>query len=303
VTDESGEVGERPRPRRRQSLGRTGARFPRLPEGDVPSDDAAAPEAVADPTPAAEVAGTAADPLVGRTGARFASRARRTRRARADEPLALPPGPSSPTPSATPAMPALSPPRPSPRPRDADADPLLGRTGARFDSRARRNRREAERQAAEDSVVPVQAAPVARRIEAPAPPPDDTPTSPLHLAELRNRAEGIESRVSVRPYVRTRGRTHARVDLRVETLVSIPSPRPPFEDPEHRTISDLCDGPRSVAEVAALMRVPLGVARILIADMADDGTLTVHPTVDGLSEGPGPDRAVMARVLRGLHRL
>ena len=103
--------------------------------------------------------------------------------------------------------------------------------------------------------------------------------------------------------MRTRGRTHARADLRIETLVSIPSPRPPLEDPEHRVISELCDGPRSVAEVAALMRVPLGVARILIGDMADDGTLTVHRTLDRLGPGTGPDRAVMARVLRGLRAL
>jgi hypothetical protein len=103
--------------------------------------------------------------------------------------------------------------------------------------------------------------------------------------------------------VRTRGRTHARSDLRLETLVSIPSPRRPVEDPEHRVITELCDGPRSVAEVAALMRVPLGVARILIGDMADDGTLTVHRTLDRLGPGSGPDRAVMARVLRGLRAL
>jgi Protein of unknown function (DUF742) len=131
----------------------------------------------------------------------------------------------------------------------------------------------------------------------------DAPTAPLHLAERHNRGEGIESRVSVRPYVRTRGRTHARADLRVETLVSIPAPRTPLEDPEHRAISDVCDGPRSVAEVAALLRVPLGVARILIGDMVEDGTLTVHVTADRLTPGRGPDASVMARVLRGLRRL
>lgn len=161
--------------------------------------------------------------------------------------------------------------------------------------------RDARHQAAQDAVVPHQATPVTRRRAPPG--PDETRTGPLNLAELRNRADRIESRVSVRPYVRTRGRTHARPDLRVETLVSIPSPRPPLEDPEHVVIGELCDGPRSVAEVAALMRVPLGVARVLIGDMADEGTLTVHPTADGSGAGRGPDRAVMARVLRGLHRL
>ncbi|WP_211189758.1 DUF742 domain-containing protein [Actinomycetospora sp. TBRC 11914] len=255
MTDDDGERPERGRPRRRQGVGRTGARFPR------PAEDVV---------------------VVGH------------------EPPELPDLPDLPA-----------------------ADPLVGRTGARFASHARRARREAARRAAEDAVVPEQAGPVVRRGRPAADDPDlraltaadpwprpaltddadDAPTAPLHLAELRNRAEGIESRVSVRPYVRTRGRTHARADLRVETLVSVPSPRRPLEDPEHRAISDLCDGPRSVAELAALLRLPLGVARILIDDMAEDGTLTVHPTADRLSPGRGPDREVMARVLRGLHRL
>ncbi len=300
MTDDSAASGRRSRLRRRQGVGRTGARFPPLidaapPPEDVVPDEPELPE------------GTAADPLVGRTGARFDSRARRERRDRVAAPPALPPGPSATTPS-IPAPRGL----PDSRPAPDLVDALLGRTGARFDSRARRARREAERQAAEDAVVPAQAAPVVRRGEVarvdrgrPGATPwaDDAPTAPLHLAELRNRVEGIEPRVSVRPYVRTRGRTHARPDLRVETLVSIPSPRPSIEDPEHRVIRDLCDEPRSVAEVAALMRVPLGVARVLIGDMADDGTLTVHRTLDRLGPGSGPDRAVMARVLRGLRGL
>jgi uncharacterized protein DUF742 len=288
---------------------------------------------------------------VGRTGARFA------RRPEAGEaPSALPPGPSStashplpaPWPDRTPpggVIPDVSAPDVSAPDVSAPdvsapgaADALVGRTGARFDSRTRRARRQAKREAAEDAVVQAQAAPVRQRVELgraaaiPAPraawsdawwagarwsdarpaevrPPeprwsdDDAPTAPLHLAELRNRVEGIEPRVSVRPYVRTRGRTHARTDLRLETLVSIPSPRRPMDDPEHRAIGELCDGPRSVAEVAALMRVPLGVARILIGDMADEGMLTVHRTLDRLGPGSGPDRAVMARVLRGLRAL
>jgi hypothetical protein len=236
--------------------------------------------------------------------------------------LALPPGPSSTAstlvPDRAPAggvLPDVTAP--------GAGDPLVGRTGARFDSRARRVRRQARREAAEDAVIRAQAAPVRQRVELgrggtiPAPrasvsdaswagarrAEDDAPTAPLHLAELRSRVEGIEPRVSVRPYVRTRGRTHARPDLRLETLVSIPSPRRPMDDPEHRAIGELCDGPRSVAEVAALLRVPLGVARVLIGDMADEGTLTVHRTIDRIGPGSGPDRAVMARVLRGLRAL
>lgn len=277
MTDEREEGGHRAPPRRRPIVGRTGARFPRTPESESPEDPPP-------PGPAPEP-----DRLVGRTGARFGTRARRERRAGAT-PLALPPGGTTPASSGPPAA--------------ETPDPLLGRTGARFGSRARRDRRDAERTAVEDAAVPVQAGSLRERYDPTNPCPDETPTAALNLAELRARAEGIESRVSVRPYVRTRGRTHARPDLFVETLISLPRPRPPLDDPEHRAIGDICDeAPRSVAEVAALMQVPLGVARVLIGDMADDGAVTVHPTAENLSPGPGPDGAVLARVLRGLHRL
>ena len=37
---------------------------------------------------------------------------------------------------------------------------------------------------------------------------------------------------------------------------------------EHRSIAELCAEPRSVAEVATLLSVPLGVAKVLLGDMA-----------------------------------
>ena len=40
---------------------------------------------------------------------------------------------------------------------------------------------------------------------------------------------------------------------------------------EHRSIAELCAEPRSVAEVATLLSVPLGVAKVLLGDMANLG--------------------------------
>ncbi len=130
------------------------------------------------------------------------------------------------------------------------------------------------------------------------PEPDDAPTLPLFLA---GPAPPESTRTQVRPYVRTRGRTRARADLAVETLVSIPSPRPSLEDPEHVALGDVVDDPRSVAEVAALLSVPLGVARVIIDDMAGAGLLLVHPRA--VAAGGVPSRDMMQRVLDGLHRL
>jgi hypothetical protein len=70
---------------------------------------------------------------------------------------------------------------------------------------------------------------------------------------------------------------------------------------EHRAVAELCDDPRSVAEVAALLSLPLGVARVLLADMADIGLIAVHRNAN--RTGDAPDMALMERVLSGLRRL
>ncbi|MDT7712081.1 MAG: hypothetical protein QOG46_770 [Pseudonocardiales bacterium] len=70
---------------------------------------------------------------------------------------------------------------------------------------------------------------------------------------------------------------------------------------EHRSVAELCSAPRSVAEVAALLSLPLGVARVLLADMAEIGLVVVHP--NAYSAADTPDMALMERVLSGLRRL
>lgn len=108
----------------------------------------------------------------------------------------------------------------------------------------------------------------------------------------------------VRPYAWTRGRTRPAYDLAVETLLSTTAQgRDPAQvvQYEHRMIADLCAQPKSVAEVAALLRLPLGVARVLLGDMAAHGSIVVHETAS--STGDSPDMALMERVLSGLRRL
>jgi hypothetical protein len=113
--------------------------------------------------------------------------------------------------------------------------------------------------------------------------------------------EGAEVGSSiVRPYVFTRGRTRPQFELSVEALVSaVPSPHARRLGGEHDAVLDLCREPRSVAEVAALLAVPLGVARVLVGDLAAEGVVAVHRTADA----GGPDLALMERVLSGLRRL
>ncbi|MHB1137545.1 MAG: DUF742 domain-containing protein [Microthrixaceae bacterium] len=82
----------------------------------------------------------------------------------------------------------------------------------------------------------------------------------------------------VRPFVITGGRTrHATVHLRVEALVVATeiAPAGPLQF-EHAAIIEVCQQPISVAEVAARIGVPLGVAQILVGDLADAGLVRVH---------------------------
>lgn len=108
----------------------------------------------------------------------------------------------------------------------------------------------------------------------------------------------------VRPYARTGGRTTSDYDLASEALVSTSElglDRDALGQPEHQSIARLCRDVRSVAEVAALMSVPLGVARVLVGDMAALGLLIVHPTAS--AQTGQPDVAFLQRVLDGLRRL
>lgn len=116
--------------------------------------------------------------------------------------------------------------------------------------------------------------------------------------------EPDESASIVRPYTRTGGRTEPAYKLALEALVST-SELGRDDDaliyPEHRSIASLCKQARSVAEVAALLSIPLGVARVLLGDMAGMGLVVVHRTSAG--NGHPDDIAFLERVLDGLRQL
>ena len=69
---------------------------------------------------------------------------------------------------------------------------------------------------------------------------------------------------------------------------------------ELRAIVELCRRMRTVAEVSALLKMPLGVVRVLLSDLADQGKIRVYGTGHGTGQ---PDRALLERVLNGLRRL
>ncbi|HEY3883171.1 MAG TPA: DUF742 domain-containing protein [Trebonia sp.] len=107
----------------------------------------------------------------------------------------------------------------------------------------------------------------------------------------------------VRPYTVTGGRTQPRYKLALEALVSatVYEPRDlSVLAPECQAILQFCLDWRSVAEISAVLRMPLGVARILVADMSADGLVRIHQRDD--SEGR-PDLNLLERVLSGLRKI
>jgi hypothetical protein len=78
----------------------------------------------------------------------------------------------------------------------------------------------------------------------------------------------------VRPFVITGGRTRAAdASLRIETMVqTVGKPRDDL-DFEKARIVDYCYEPVSIAEIAAELAVPIGVAIVIVGDLVDDGCL------------------------------
>jgi hypothetical protein len=107
----------------------------------------------------------------------------------------------------------------------------------------------------------------------------------------------------VRPYAVTGGRTKPKTQLQIEAMVAASH----YEardlsalSPECQAILGFCRDWRSVAEISAVLRMPLGVARILIADMAVEGLVRIHQ----LDHARGrPDLNLLERVLSGLRKL
>ena len=114
----------------------------------------------------------------------------------------------------------------------------------------------------------------------------------------------------VRPYAVTRGRTRPKLEIAIEALVETTvrgraaNSRPGGgHGQEQQYISTLCDGRvQSLAEIAARMQLPLGVARVIVADMAADGLVAVYEPAS-LDDNDAVGTELLERVLSGLRRL
>lgn len=108
-----------------------------------------------------------------------------------------------------------------------------------------------------------------------------------------------------RPYALTGGRAVAAVELALETLVvTTEAGRRAMasQPPEQGSILTMCEEAISVAEVAARLGVPLGVACVLAGDLAVESLVDLHGPV---AHDPGAVeyRALLEKVLHGIDEL
>ncbi|MGX1273576.1 hypothetical protein RKD18_006770 [Streptomyces phaeoluteigriseus] len=104
----------------------------------------------------------------------------------------------------------------------------------------------------------------------------------------------------VRPFTVSNGRTKPTVALDLMSQVRATGSTPVgYLGPEHAQALDLCRAPVPVAEVAAHLRLPAAVTKVLLADLVDCGALTTKPPE---THHNPTDRALLEAVLDGLRR-
>jgi Protein of unknown function (DUF742) len=106
-----------------------------------------------------------------------------------------------------------------------------------------------------------------------------------------------------RPYTVTRGRTRPRGARRFDLVdLIVRSARQADTtsfSPERSRILDLCGVPVSVAELATIMGLPVGVVRVVLDDLLRENLIEVMAA----PRGRVTDRNLLRKVLAGLQAL
>ncbi|MEU6708917.1 DUF742 domain-containing protein [Streptomyces wuyuanensis] len=104
----------------------------------------------------------------------------------------------------------------------------------------------------------------------------------------------------IRPYSVIGGRTRPTAALDLLSLVMATGSVPHGAlGPEHALALGLCDGPTSVAEISAHLRLPAVVTKVLLSDLVDCGAVTAR--APRFQDTP-TDRSLLEAVLDGLRR-
>ena len=110
--------------------------------------------------------------------------------------------------------------------------------------------------------------------------------------------EGYRPRL-IRSYTLTAGRTAAKVELAMEATLRLQAgAEAPVLSPSAAQVLEVCDR-RSVAEVSALTKMPIGVTRVLLGDLIEQGLVRIQATITD-STSTDERLELIDRTLRGL---
>ena len=105
----------------------------------------------------------------------------------------------------------------------------------------------------------------------------------------------------IRPYAMTGGRTIAETDITLESQIQA-STRASQHLGAYRweaaKVVELVQTPMALIEIAARLQIPIGVARVLVADLVADGAVVLH-----VPEKTQSFASLLERVLDGVRNL
>ena len=108
-----------------------------------------------------------------------------------------------------------------------------------------------------------------------------------------------------RPYTVTGGRTRPRGEVYFDLIDVVARSSTPADallvsSPERSRILHLCRDPVTVADLASVIGLPVGVVRVLLADLVHEGLIRVTRPA---TRGRVTDRHLLMQVLDGLNAL
>ena len=112
---------------------------------------------------------------------------------------------------------------------------------------------------------------------------------------------GSESGRLIRPYAMIGGRTTAETEISLEAQIQA-STRASQHLGAYRweaaKVVELVQSPMALIEIAARLQIPIGVARVLVADLVSDGAVMLH-----VPEKTQSFASLLERVLDGVRNL
>jgi hypothetical protein len=112
---------------------------------------------------------------------------------------------------------------------------------------------------------------------------------------------GPETGRLIRPYAMTGGRTLAETEISLEAQIQATTRASQHLGAyrwEAAKVVELVQSPMALIEIAARLQIPIGVARVLVADLVNDGAVMLH-----IPEKTQSFASLLERVLDGVRNL